>query len=273
VALEFDDRANRPDEPQPTEEMTAAFAEVRGDDEPPADGVPEQEQEAQEAVAPADDAPPGDAETVVLRPSEPEAAPYETVEQDALAVPPASTPTRPGAVDPDLDALRDASFPVVWRGYDVQAVDDYVAAVEAALARFEERTTPTVAVQRALDRVGEQTAAILRQAEQAADETTRASRARADDRLQRAEREAADLHEAAVTRVRALDDDVERLWEERQRLIDATKELADQLRAVAGDAEARFPPAAPEQAEPNASAADAPAVPDDEPPAGPQPQP
>jgi len=263
VALEFDDRANRPGDPQPTEEMTVPFAEIPPDDEPADDGVPEQEHEAETAEEAAGE----EAETVVMRPSDPEAAPYETVEQDALAVPPASAPTRPDAVDPDLDALRDASFPVVWRGYDVQAVDDYVAAVEVALARFEERTTPTVAVQRALDRVGEQTAAILRQAEQAADETTRASRARADDRLQRAEREAEELHEAAVARVRALDDDVERLWEERQRLIDATKELADQLRTVASDAEARFPPATPEQAEPGAPPpADGPApAADDEP--------
>jgi cell division septum initiation protein DivIVA len=147
------------------------------------------------------------------------------------------------APDPELDALRDASFPVVWRGYEPQAVDAYVASVSRAVARFEERTYPTVAVQRALDRVGEQTAAILRQAEQAAEDTTRTSRAKADDRLQRAEREAADVQAGAIARVRELDDDIERLWQERQRLIDATKDLSEQLRTTALDAEARFPPA------------------------------
>jgi DivIVA domain-containing protein len=299
VALD-DDRTNRsPEDPQPTEEMTAPFDALTGGsgelsrtagEDPPAGAGPGAPGGEERADTPADDSepddrpaapadaawggedvqetdgaggpgdPPDDQPTVVQRPVEaeaeaeaeprepdPERAPYETVESEALAVPPASTPTRAsGAVDPQLDALRDATFPVVWRGYDVQAVDDYVTAVEAALERFEERTTPTVAVQRALDRVGEQTAAILRQAEQAADETTRASRARADDRLQRAEREAAELHDAAVARVRALDDDVERLWQERQRLIDATKDLAAQLRTVADDAESRFPPAAAE---------------------------
>jgi len=279
VALD-DDRANRPEDPQPTEEMTAPFDALSGGDpdepgdehapgEPPPDDGPAQEPadaawdggaaETGGVLEPADadddqptvvQRPVGAAdvphEPAEQRPPDPERAPYETVESEALVVPPASTPTRTtGAVDPQLEALRDVTFPVVWRGYDVQAVDDYVSAVEAALERFEERTTPTVAVQRALDRVGEQTAAILRQAEQAADETTRASRARADDRLQRAEREAAELHEAAVARVRALDDDVERLWQERQRLIDATKDLAAQLRTVADDAESRFPPAAP----------------------------
>jgi hypothetical protein len=150
-----------------------------------------------------------------------------------------ATPAR----DPELDALRDANFAVVWRGYDAHAVDAYAAAVARAVERFEERTYPTVAVQRALHRVGEQTAAILRQAEQSAEETTRSSRAQADDRLQRADREAAELQAGAIARVRNLDDDIERLWQERQRLIDATKELADQLRASALDAEARFPPA------------------------------
>lgn len=291
-----DDRANRPDDPQPTEEMTAPFDALSG-----ASGEPEPAgagDDAERAVTPADDSEPGDQppepadaawggaepsggaaggddqptvvqgaveaapEPAVPHEPDPESAPYETVESDALAVPPASTPTRAsGAVDPQLDALRDAAFPVVWRGYDVQAVDDYVSAVEAALERFEERTTPTVAVQRALDRVGEQTAAILRQAEQAADETTRSSRARADDRLQRAEREAAELHDAAVARVRALDDDVERLWQERQRLIDATKELSGQLRTVADDAESRFPPAS--APEPSVESPEAPAADED----------
>lgn len=144
--------------------------------------------------------------------------------------------------DPEIEALRGVTFETVWRGYDAQAVDAYVAAVERAVARFEENTSPTEAVRAALDRVGEQTSAILRQAERSAEEMTSSSRAKADDRLQRAEREAAELQSDAVERVRSLDDDIERLWQERQRLIDATKELADQLRGVAADAEARFPP-------------------------------
>jgi uncharacterized protein with HEPN domain len=160
------------------------------------------------------------------------------------------------ARDPELERLRDATFPVVWRGYDAHAVDAYKASVERALERFEERMYPTVAVQRALDRIGEQTASILQQAEETADETTRTSRAQADDRLQRAEREAAEVQAGAIARVRSLDDDIERLWQERQRLIDATKELADRLRATALDAESRFPPA--ETAPPFDAAADPP---------------
>lgn len=152
--------------------------------------------------------------------------------------------------DPDIDALRDVDFPVVWRGYDTHSVDAYIVAVERCVAKFEERHSPTAAVQRALDRVGEQTSAILRQAERAAEETTTSSRVQADERLQRAEREAVATEQRAIERVRGLDDDIERLWQERQRLIDATKELAEQLRGVAADAEARFPP---DEAQPPAS--------------------
>jgi DivIVA domain-containing protein len=226
VSLDFDDRRNRPQNPPADQELTRPFEALP---DSPADKAADAGERSEErAEAPPQPAP------------DPETAPYATVEQEAVTAAPAPSVWGDRV---DVDALRDASFPVVWRGYDVHEVDAYVTAVEQALDAFEERTAPTVAVQRALDRVGEQTAAVLRQAEQAAEETTRASRAKADDRLQRAEREAAELHEAALARVRALDDDVERLWEERQRLIDATKDLSERLRATAADAESRFPPA------------------------------
>lgn len=264
-----DERADAPD-PQPAEETTAPFDALA---------------EADDADAPLADAPPDDAPIEPVEPfahdepvepaiDEPATAVHETppgeVEGSAVEEPPLHpldelAPTQALArLDPDAPdfaPLRAPDFPVVWRGYDVQAVDAYVADVTAAVELFEQRTTPTIAVQRALERVGEQTAAILQQAQSAADETTRESRAAADDRVQAAAREARELHDEAVARVRALDDDVERLWEERQRLIEATKELADRLRAVAEEGEARFPPAA---APPPAA---------DEPPAPPAPPP
>ncbi len=231
-----DERDDEPLDPQPTQEMTAPFGAIDADDAPP-------------PVADADAPPPGE---------EPPTAAHPLADAEGSAVEEAgATPLHPldelaptqalARLDPeapDFDPLRAPDFPVVWRGYDVQAVDAYVADVTAALETFEQRTTPTIAVQRALERVGEQTAAILQQAQQAADQTTRESRAAADDRVQAAQREARELHDEAVARVRALDDDVERLWEERQRLIEATKELADRLRAVAEEGEARFPAAA-----------------------------
>jgi DivIVA domain-containing protein len=155
----------------------------------------------------------------------------------------AAEAAKPGAAtDEEVVALRDVAFPLAIRGYNTAAVDRYVAQVERAIARFEENREPTVAVRAALDRVGEQTTAILREAERSAEETTTASRAKADDRVQRAEREAAELWAAAQAKARSLDDDIERLWQERQRLIDATRELSERLRSTAEEAESRFPP-------------------------------
>lgn len=144
--------------------------------------------------------------------------------------------------DEDIAGLRDTGFPLALRGYNTHAVDRYVHRVERCIARFEENRSPTEAVRRALDRVGEQTATVLLEAERSAEETTRKSRTKADDRLQRAEREAAEVWAAAQAKARGLDEDIERLWQERERLIVATRTLAGQLRGAADAAEAEFPP-------------------------------
>jgi hypothetical protein len=236
---------------QPTDGAAPFGAAAAG--EPPPAGRPDDAPAGDPAASGGDDdsAPPPDASAGSPETPADELASQEPATEALPEAPPAgdwttdtteiaaATSPRPAAAE----QLPGADFAVVWRGYDVHAVDAYVAAAEAAIAGYEEQTLPTVAVQRALDRIGEQTASILREAEQAAEETTRASRAKADDRLQRAEREAAELVAEANARVARLDDDIERLWQERQRLIDATRELAARLTATADDAESRFPPA------------------------------
>jgi len=133
-------------------------------------------------------------------------------------------------------------FPVVRRGYDRDAVDAYVARVSAVIEELQASRSPQAAVRRALDRVGEETAGILRQAEGTAEQMRARSQAKADDRLLRAESEARELRAAAEKHVGALDNDTERIWQERQRLIDDTRKLADTLLAVADSAQERFPP-------------------------------
>jgi cell division septum initiation protein DivIVA len=128
------------------------------------------------------------------------------------------------------------------RGYDREAVDAHVERLSAVIEELQASRSPQAAVRRALDRVGEETAGILRQAEETAEQMTARSRAKADDRLQRAEAEARELRAAAEKHVRALDNDTERIWQERQRLIDDTRRLADTLLEVADSAEERFPP-------------------------------
>src|SRR5439155_19914485 len=66
-------------------------------------------------------------------------------------------------------------------------------------------------------------------------------RSQADDRLQWAEREAREAIAAATERVHALEADAERVWDERQGLIDDVKRIAEELSAVADDAGVRFP--------------------------------
>lgn len=218
---------------------------------------------------------------------------------------PAGQITQPLPEPPtDLDALHDPAFPLsLLRGYDRRAVDAYVDRVSAILLDLRASRSPQEAIRRALDRVGEETSAILQRAHAAADEVTRESRAKADDRVQEAQAEAdrltgeagrvradaaaeservrgeaaaaaetlageseraSDAMLAAATeqarlrteeaeaeaqgivveaqaRVRELDADAERVWQERQRIIEVTRDLAGELERVAADASERFP--------------------------------
>jgi len=159
-----------------------------------------------------------------------------SVRRPAPRGPAGRTPAEQSA---DLGA---ANFPTVWRGYEPSAVDAYVRRVDRTISELAAERTPQDVVRRALDRVGEQTSTILREADETAERMTAKSRAEADDRVQGAEREANDITARARSRLRDLDADIDRIWLERQRLIDDTRKLADRLLTVADNAEERFPP-------------------------------
>ena len=137
--------------------------------------------------------------------------------------------------------IRDVDFPVVRRGYDRDSVDAFVARVTQLVAELDATRSPQQAVKRALERVGEETASILRQAQQTAQQMMARSEARAREREQQVEREARRIKADAQAAVRRLDEDTDRIWEERQRLIDDSRKLADLMLRVADDAEERFP--------------------------------
>src|SRR5512135_3730472 len=99
---------------------------------------------------------------------------HQMTEETGLALP--SSVERPDGIPP-------VAFPIVLRGYDRQTVDDYVAQLVRRIADLEAERSPQAAVRRALDRVGEETAGILRRAHEAADELTARTRAQADARL------------------------------------------------------------------------------------------
>ena len=101
---------------------------------------------------------------------------------------------------------------------------------------LESRQTREGVVQKALDELGEETAGILQRAHETADDITARSRAQADARLQRAEREA-EIAAPRRRRVRRAGDRRHApLWDERQRLIEDIRQLADEVLGTADDA-------------------------------------
>src|SRR3954453_13972374 len=140
-----------------------------------------------------------------------------------------------------IDELREVTFPLAVRGYDRSAVDRYVEMVNRLIAELEISRSPESAVKHAVAQVSEETRGILERAHETAEEITARPRARADDRIQQAEREGAEIREGAERRVEELDADAEAIWAERLRLIEDVRDGADRLLAVADEAGAPFP--------------------------------
>jgi DivIVA domain-containing protein len=134
------------------------------------------------------------------------------------------------------ERLREVSFPLVMRGYDRHAVDQFVAELLAQVEDLESNQTREGVVQKALDELGEETASILQRAHETADDITSRSRAQADARLQRAERESEILRRDADEYAEQVIVDTRLLWEERQRLIEDIRQLADEVLGTADDA-------------------------------------
>jgi DivIVA domain-containing protein len=148
-------------------------------------------------------------------------------------------PANPRFTRSAAERLRAVSFPLAVRGYDRRAVDEFLEEVQALVADLESRQTREGVVQKALDELGEETAGILQRAHATADEITSRSRAQADGRLQRAEREAEIVRREADEYAEKVIVDTRLLWEERQRLIEDIRQLADEVLATADDAAER----------------------------------
>jgi DivIVA domain-containing protein len=151
------------------------------------------------------------------------------------------------------DRIANREFPLAVRGYDRHAVDDFVQEVLEIVADLEGRQTRESVVQRALDELGEETAGILQRAHETADEIAARSRAQAEGRMQRAEREADMLRQQADAYSEQVVVDTRILWEERQRLIQDIRQLADEVLATAEDASERvtLPQMLAEESEPD----------------------
>src|ERR671923_1266317 len=156
-----------------------------------------------------------------------------------------------------VDQVRNVEFPLVLRGYDRATVDAHLAEIAQLVAELEATQLRENVVQRALDEVGEQTAGILQRAHETAEEVAARSRAQAEGRIQRAEREADIIRREAEEYAEQVVVDTRLLWEERQRLIEDIRQLADEVLATADDAIERVK--MPERLrQPDAAVADSP---------------
>ena len=151
--------------------------------------------------------------------------------------------TAPLATLPDnpMPVVADVEFPTALRGYDRLAVDAYVQKTSQLVAELQATRSPEAAVRRALERVGEEVSGILQRAHDTGAQITAQSRSEADDRLEEARREAAQIISKAEERVRELDAETDRIWAERHRIVEDTRELARELLTITDSAAGRFP--------------------------------
>jgi DivIVA domain-containing protein len=146
-------------------------------------------------------------------------------------------------------------FPTTLHGYDRESVDAHLDALERELADLRIRRNPAAAVEAEIERVGEETSAILRVAHEQASEITRRAQTQADRCVSDAAANAVAMTEDAKRKLRQLDSETDAVWAERGRLIDDVRTVATALFSLAEDAADRFPeegdkraPAAPPRA-------------------------
>lgn len=132
-------------------------------------------------------------------------------------------------------------FPVALRGYDRQAVDDYVEDVSRLIAELEVTPPEQTAVKEALERVGEDTSGILQHAHETAESITARAQAQAEREVQDAERDAERIRAEAEARAQQLANDTQDVWRERGALLDDVRRLAEGLLEVADAGVERLP--------------------------------
>jgi DivIVA domain-containing protein len=151
--------------------------------------------------------------------------------------------------DDPVPIAASVEFPSALRGYDRIAVDAYVQKTTQLVAELQATRSPEAAVRRALERVGAEVSGILQRAHDTAAQITTQSRSEAEDRLEAARREAAQIVAGAEARVRELDAETDRIWAERHRIVEDTRGLARELLALTETAAERFPADEPDEAE------------------------
>ncbi len=158
-------------------------------------------------------------------------------------------------------------FPTALHGYDREAVDEHLAALEQEIDELRARRLPAPTVEAEIERVGEETTAILKVAHEQAAEITRRAQTQADKCVADAAANAVAMTEDAKRKLRQLDSETDAVWAERGRLIEDVRNVATALFSLAEDAADRFPEdgdrggATVAMAAPLAAAAPSPAAP------------
>lgn len=143
-----------------------------------------------------------------------------------------------GAETPaEQEALR---FALVWRGYDRTAVDEYVTALEGELAALDRELTDLRGgspakqeVASELQRIGEQTSAVLMAAHEQREEIVRGAQAEAERCIAEANAAANARTAACEARLRELSAQTDGVRAERDRLLDDVRKISAALAAVA----------------------------------------
>jgi hypothetical protein len=147
------------------------------------------------------------------------------------------------AVDDDTVAWEQTPprFPVTRLGYDCDVVDEHVATLERELSELRIHGPRRESVTAEIDRLGEQTATILKVAHEKAREITADAQRQADNCLADAAANAVSMTEEANRKLRQIDSETDAIWQERSRLIEDVRTVATALFTLAEEAVERFP--------------------------------
>lgn len=139
-------------------------------------------------------------------------------------------------------------FPVARHGYDCAAVDAHISDLEQELSELDRelselRVSAPVENQVAeeIQRIGEQTSAILLAAHDKAHETTRQAQEQADRVLSDAAANAIAMTKEANRKLHELESEKLSVWRERSRLLEDVNNLSEALSRLGVEAAKRFP--------------------------------
>lgn len=178
--------------------------------------------------------------------AEPDWEEYDEYEQPTAAAEPIDwdpdeLPARPSSQNSARPSSQNKRFPTALHGYDREAVDAHLAALERELVELRVHRVPEPSVEAELERLGTETSAILKVAHEQAAEITRRAQVEADRCVSDAASNAVSMTEEAKRKLRQLDSETDAVWAERGRLIEDVRSVATALFSLAEDAADRFP--------------------------------